>query len=593
MSTDTVRVFIYRSRGCPPLEILLSPRSALLVSLQRRLTTALNHEAHQLIASNMGILAKVEDRPTPASVYNWRVYGSAFVAASAAIMIGYDSAFIGGTLALNSFKDEFRFEELSAAEVDLLKANIVSCYQAGAFFGALFAYPWGHFLGRRKGLAIFATVFTLGAGLMLGVNRERGFALMYAGRVLAGVGIGGASNLSPIYCSEVSPPAIRGRLVGFYEFAWQIGGLVGFWINYGVDQTMAESHVQWLIPFAVQLIPSGMIMIGVFFIRESPRWSFSRGRRDEAVKNLCWLRNLPENHVYIQEELLAMETALETQKATIGLGFWQPFRAVFTNKRVAYRFLLGGSLFMWQNGTGINAINYYSPTVFKSIGVTGTSASLLTTGIFGVIKTVVTLLWLFYLIDNFGRRNLLMYGAVAGGLCMYYIAGYIAVAKPAQNPTSELSPGGISAMVFFYLWTAAYTPSWNGTPWVLNSEIFDQNVRTLAQAWAASCNWLFNFIIARFTPQMFSSMGFGVYLFFASLMMCAAVFVFFLVPETKGIPLEAMDRLFGRGLPARRAHAVILREVKEADVQFRRNSHIEKADSEHEYVVSEKHIERV
>jgi len=545
----------------------------------------------------MGILSLVEDRPTPKCVYNWRIYLSSFVVASAAIMIGYDSAFIGGTLALKSFTTEFEFSKMSTDHVNLLKANIVSCYQAGAFFGAFFAYPAGHFLGRRKGLAIFATVFTLGAGLMLGCSRERGLGLMYGGRVLAGIGVGGASNLSPIYCSEVAPPAIRGRLVGLYELSWQIGGLVGFWINYGVDQTMPSNHQQWIIPFAIQLIPAGLMFVGVWFIKESPRWLFSRGRRELAIKNLCWLRKLPENHIYIQEEVHAIDVALENQRTTMGLGFWQPFKAVFTQKKILYRFLLGGSLFMWQNATGINAINYYSPTIFKSIGVTGTSSSLLTTGVFGVVKTIVTLVWLFYLIDNFGRRRLLMYGALAGGVCMYYIAAYIAIAKPANHPTAKLTSGGMSAMAFFYLWTVSYTPSWNGTPWVLNSEMFDQNVRTLAQAWAASCNWLFNFLIARFTPQMFAAMGYGVYLFFATLMILAAIYVFFLVPETKGIPLEAMDRLFSNEFPKRKAHAIVLAEVKEQERQFRRDSHIaeEKISEEDQYVetVRGKHLDTV
>ncbi|KAJ9657599.1 hypothetical protein H2198_004245 [Neophaeococcomyces mojaviensis] len=545
----------------------------------------------------MGILSLVEDRPTPKCVYNWRIYMSTFVVASAAIMIGYDSAFIGGTLALKSFTTEFEFGKMSTDHVNLLKANIVSCYQAGAFFGAFFAYPAGHFLGRRQGLAIFATVFTLGAGLMLGCTRERGLGLMYGGRVLAGIGVGGASNLSPIYCSEVAPPAIRGRLVGLYELSWQIGGLVGFWINYGVDQTMPSNHEQWIVPFAIQLVPAGLMFVGVWFIKESPRWLFSRSRRELAIKNLCWMRNLPENHIYIQEEVHAIDVALENQRTTMGLGFWQPFKAVFTQKKILYRFLLGGSLFMWQNATGINAINYYSPTVFKSIGVTGTSSSLLTTGVFGVVKTVVTLVWLFYLIDNFGRRRLLMYGALAGAVCMYYIAAYIAIAKPASHPTAKLTSGGMSAMAFFYLWTVSYTPSWNGTPWVLNSEMFDQNVRTLAQAWAASCNWLFNFLIARFTPQMFAAMGYGVYLFFATLMILAAIYVFFLVPETKGIPLEAMDRLFSNEFSKRKAHAIVLAEVKEQERQFRRDSHIaeEKISEEDQYVetVRGKHLDTV
>lgn len=253
---------------------------------------------------------------------------------------------------------------------------------------------------------------------------------------------------------------------------------------------MEPSREQWIVPFAVQLIPAGMLLAGAFMIRESPRWMFSRGKREEGIKNLCWLRNLDKDHIYMQEEIYFIDQAIEHQRASVGLGFWQPFKAVFTNKRIAYRFLLGGSLFLWQNATGINAINYYSPTVFQSIGITGTNTSLLTTGIFGVIKTVITLFWLFYLIDHFGRRALLMWGAILGSLCMWYIGGYIAIADPASAPEdAALSSGGISAMVFFYLWTATYTPSWNGTPWVLNSEMFDQNVRTLAQAFAAANNW--------------------------------------------------------------------------------------------------------
>jgi sugar porter (SP) family MFS transporter len=349
--------------------------------------------------------------------------------------------------------------------------------------------------------------------------------------------------------------------------SWQIGGLVGFWINYGVSETMAPSHRQWIIPFAIQLIPAGLLFAGVWFIVESPRWSILRGKREKGVKDLCWLRNLPAEHVYMQEEIFAIDNAIEHQRSTVGLGFWQPFKAVYNDRKVTYRFLIGGSLFLWQNATGINAINYYSPTVFKSIGITGTNTSLLTTGIFGVIKTTITLFFLFFLIEQMGRRVLLIFGALGGAVCMYYIGGYIAVAKPADHPTDNLGPGGTSAMVFFYLWTACYSPTWNPMPWILNAEMFDNNVRGLAGASAAANNWFWNFIISRFTPQMFSSMGYGVYLFFASLMICAAVYVWFIVPETKGIPLEAMDRLFE--MPARRAHKTVLAELRLEDQEFR------------------------
>ncbi|KAG0653125.1 hypothetical protein C6P46_004034, partial [Rhodotorula mucilaginosa] len=108
-------------------------------------------------------------------------------------------------------------------------------------------------------------------------------------------------------------------------------------------------------------------------------------------------------------------------------------------------------LFMWQDGTGINAINYYSPTIFKSIGVTGTSTSLLTTGVFGVIKTALALVWCFFVIDRYGRRGILLVGAVGGAVSMFAIAAYNNIEDPANNPTSSLPPGGKAAMFFFYL----------------------------------------------------------------------------------------------------------------------------------------------
>jgi hypothetical protein len=110
---------------------------------------------------------------------------------------------------------------------------------------------------------------------------------------------------------------------------------------------------------------------------------------------------------------------------------------------------------------------------------------------------------------------------------MWYIAAYIKIADPAgnPNPSGKLSSSGISAVFFFYLWTAFYTPSWNGTPWVINSEMYSQQTRSLGQASAAASNWFWNFIVSRFTPQMFSAMGYGVYMFFACLMLLSIPFV--------------------------------------------------------------------
>jgi hypothetical protein len=172
-----------------------------------------------------------------------------------------------------------------------------------------------------------------------------------------------------------------------------------------------------------------------------------------------------------------------------------------------------------------------------------------------------------------------------------FIGAYIKIAGVQSSVKAGTKPssGGIAAIFFFYLWTVFYTPSWNGTPWVLNSEMFDQNVRLvfllhyshdlslttslsgLGQASAAANNWLWNFLISRFTPQMFLKMGYGVYFFFASLMVLSVPFVYFLIPETKSVPLEAMDRLF-EIKPVTKAHKVIMDELREQEEEFRHDA---------------------
>ncbi|GAM83320.1 hypothetical protein ANO11243_013070 [Dothideomycetidae sp. 11243] len=545
----------------------------------------------------MGILALVEDRPTPKQVYNWRVYVCAAVASFASCMIGYDSAFIGTTIALPSFVDEFHFNKMTADHLALVKENIVSVYQAGAFFGSLGAFITSYFIGRKWGLTFWSLIFCIGAAMTCAAQAPN-LGLIIGGRVIAGLGVGGVSMITPIYISELAPPAIRGRLVGTYEMGWQVGGLVGFWISYGINKHIAPSHKQWVIPFAVQLIPAGLLFFGSLWLHESPRWLFSKNRREQALKNLSWIRQLPTDHIYMVEEVALVDAAISEQESGIGLGFWKPFKAVRQSRSIQWRLLLGTLLFMFQNGSGINAINYYSPTVFKSIGIQGTNNSFLTTGIFGVVKTAITFLWLFVLIDRVGRRNLLMIGGAGGGTCMYIIGAYIKLA-PFNTKNTHLSSGGVAAIFFFYLWTAFYTPTWNGTPWVLNSEMFDHNTRALGQASAAASNWFWNFLISRFTSQMFLKMGkngYGVYIFFASMMFISVVFAFFTVPETKGVPLERMDRLFSIR-PVRKAHGIVIEETRAEEAEFRheadgagltaektRMSHVERATSYDEKV---------
>lgn len=510
--------------------------------------------------------AKVEDRPTPPSVYNARIYVMACVAATAAVMIGYDSAFIGTSISLASFKAEFHLSKKTAAQFAIISENIVSTYQGGCFFGALIGYPLGQLAGRKNGLFASALTFAVGSAIMLSASGKTGLGPIYGGRILAGLGIGAASNLTPLYISEISPPAIRGQLIGMYEIGWQIGGIVGYWINYGVVLHIGPSKKQWIIAFAAQLIPGGLFAIAIpFLIKESPRWLISRGRRDEAIRNLCYIRKLEAEDAYIIEEINMMDLQIEHDTTAVGTGFWAPFKQVFGQWHLLKRLLIVTTLFIFQNGTGINAINYYSPTIFKSIGITGNNTGLLTTGIFGVIKTIGALFWAFFVIDRFGRRGILIVGSVGAAVGMFGLAGYIAVVKPQNHPESKLPASGIAGLFFFYFWVIFYAVSWNGTPWVVCAEVFPGSVRMVTQMCAAASNWLWNFVISRATPTMFLEMGpggYGVYLLFASMTTLSIPYVLFLLPETMHIPLEEMDRLFAPGQSTFSANKVVMAEIQ-------------------------------
>ncbi|KAK9352254.1 general substrate transporter [Lipomyces doorenjongii] len=516
--------------------------------------------------------SRAEDRPTPKAVYNFRVYYTSLVIAIAGAMIGYDNGFVGGTVVLASFKAQFGLDKLSSSQFNVVSANIVSTFQVGCFFGSLFVYPVGHIYGMRRGLMWSSAVFLIGCILCLLPGVANGLAVLYVGRVFVGLGVGATSNLGPIYISEIAPPPIRGQLLAMYDVLWQIGSLVGFWINYAVNRTLPFSSKQWMIPFALQFIPGGLLFIGTFFIRDSPRWLMMNGDVHKGLENLRWFRKLDETEEYLRFEIAQIEEAIESRAGTIGLGVWAPVKTVFSSPRIIKRLIFSTSLFIWQNASGINAVNYYSPTIFKSLGIGGTNSSLLSTGIFGVLKTTGTFLWMTFLVETTGRRLTLMIGSSGVSFCMYFLGAYVKIANPTHHAANaSLTSGGRAAQAFFYIWTIFYSASWNWTPWVINAEIYDQQIRTFIQAINAAANWFWSFIMARFTPQMFASMGasgYGVYFMFASLSTLGILYVFLLVPETKGIPLEMVDSLFTKGVPAWRAHSYVLGQESELKREF-------------------------
>lgn len=282
--------------------------------------------------------------------------------------VGYDTAVIGGTMALDSFIRDFKMGGMAKIVRDTTQGNIVSTFQvsfetynskhmyyadsfkAGCFFGALLAFPAAERLGRKKTMIIASAVFLLGGTLM---TASRGsLDMIYGGRAVAGLGIGASSMVVPVYISETAPPSIRGRLVGIFEIASQGGGMLGFWINYACDRTIdVNRQAQWIVPLAIQLIPGLLLLLGVTWCPESPRWK-ARGDDFEAAERiLTKIRGLDANHAYIQHEMAEIRAQVE-ERSTNRLSKKAQFMKLF-QKGVRNRMAIGLALMFLQSFTGV------------------------------------------------------------------------------------------------------------------------------------------------------------------------------------------------------------------------------------------------
>ncbi|SCU98002.1 LADA_0H09912g1_1 [Lachancea dasiensis] len=516
------------------------------------------------------IFAKSEDRPTPPEVYNWRVYGTALIASSASVLIGYDTGFVGACFTNTHFLANFGLVPDTPA-TDTTVSNLISCFHAAAFFGALFSYPLSHYYGRKVALIIAAALATIGAAMMLvGVTGNLG--PMYVGRVLTGLTVGASTNLTVVYLSEVSPASIRGQIIAAFEIGWRVGDLVGFWINYGISQHVPAGNKQWIIPVGVQLIPAGLFLIGSFVMVESPRWLFQQNRDEEAIKSLCFLRHLPVENGYMIWEINSIRDSVAAQNAQIGSGMMDPAKEVFIrNRKYARRLIVSSILLVIPNFMGIQSINYYSPKIFQNIGVKGTNASLFSSGMFGVVKFICTFIYILFIVDNFGRRKAFMISAFACSLCFWYLGAYLKINDPTK-PGVVAGPGGTAAIAMMFIWTASFILAWSGGPFVWSSEVFEQNIRTFVQAINAAMSWVPIFIMTRLTTTMIDKMQYGIFFFFAAVATLAVPYVFFLVPETKGIALEDMDKLFTPGIPAYRAHQRVHEEYARTTLEVQKSS---------------------
>ena len=336
----------------------------------------------------------------------------------------------------------------------------------------------------------------------------------------------------------------------------QIGLVVGYWINYGVNKNISpKTDTQWRVPIGVQFIPAGLVLLTVPFLPESPRWLASRGRLQQARSSLAWIRKLETDHHDVDRELEEIQQSIVHEIETTGgnQNMFQILREAL-QPGIRNRIAIGAIIMTLANFSGVNAINYYSPILLKSLGIQGTSVALLGTGIYGIVKCVATIIFIFFVIDKFGRRPALLLGAIGAMTSMFYLAVYSKLSGSFYHPVKD-DAGSHAALAMIYVFAVFFAFSWNNVPWVLAAEILPNRVRALGMMIAVAVNWLMSFVVVYALPYMLKGIGYGTFILFGACLFTGLVFAFFFVPETKGASLEDMDILFGVDAPLLAANA--------------------------------------
>jgi sugar porter (SP) family MFS transporter len=477
---------------------------------------------------------------------------------------------MGSVLALKSFKRDFGLPMDSSGFANShnaqVSSNVVSLLTAGCFFGAIGAAFVNERFGRRFSLMGFSLVFLVGAAIQVGAQHSIG--QIYGGRVIAGLGIGGMSSITPIFVAENCPPGVRGRITGLFQEFLVIGSTFAYWLNYGVALHIPESTKQWRIPVAIQLIPGGFLFIGLWFLKESPRWLVSRGRVEEATASLAYMRCESPTDPEIVKEIAEIQAAIEEELAETEGVRWR--ECLTPGNR--WRFVNGFCIMFWQQFSGTNSIGYYAPEIFQTIGVSKTNASLFATGVYGTVKVATTAIFLLIGIDKLGRRKSLIAGAAWMMTMMFILAAVLNTHPPTD--VNVVSPASIAMVVMIYLYVIGYSASWGPIPWVYLSEIFPTRLRAYGVGMGAATQWLFNFCITEITPSAVNHIGYRTFIMFGVFCFGMGTFVFFFVKETKGLKLEDMDILFGAVEEAQRRadveqvlHKQVVMGGDELDVQ--------------------------
>ncbi|KAJ8067841.1 hypothetical protein OCU04_003435 [Sclerotinia nivalis] len=471
---------------------------------------------------------------------NRNAYFLTIVASFGGMFFGWDTGLIGGILTMSSFQDSFGLDHGSSSFTNL-SGNIVSVLQGGCFFGAMSSFYISDVFGRKKALLVADFFFLIGSIIQTtsGINTTS-LGQLYVGRFIGGFGVGLVSAVVPTYIGENANKEIRGRCVGCMQLFNVTGIMLAYFINFGMNKNVAGNNpLKWRIPFALQTLPGVLLGLGLLFQNESPRWLIEKDQHEKALQALSHVRRRSPTDPLIQREYNEIIADFHGKEK---LTLLRQMKLTMSNKASFYAVSMAAILQFWQQWTGTNSINYYSPQIFSTVGLTGTSAGLFATGIYGVVKVCITALGLMFATEQIGRKWCLIVGGLGQAFAMFYIGINQAVNPPVDG--APLNGNSIFAIICVYLFVVFYSFGWGPIPFVLSSECSPNHLRSFSMALAIAVQWLFNFIISKITPFMLSGITYGTFLLFGACCLLMTVYAVICVPETMNVPLERIHTLF-------------------------------------------------
>ncbi len=440
--------------------------------------------------------------------------GSAIVAALGGFLFGFDTAVISGTT--EALKTTFRLNEN-------LLGFTVAIALIGTIIGSIFAGKPADIWGRKRALMVLAVLYFVGA---LGIALAWNWYSFLAFRLLGGLAVGGASVVSPLYIAEISPARFRGCLVAAQQLNIVLGILVAFLSNYLIAQ-MNLGAAEWRWMLGIQVVPSALFFFLLFPTPESPRWLMARSRVDEAR---AVLSKIGVDGSGIDEELADIQRSLD-------LGHHEQGDSLFQAKYQRPIFL-AVAIAMFNQLSGINALMYYAPKIFEMAGA-GKGSALLQSVAVGGTNLLFTMLAM-TVIDHFGRRKLILIGTVG------YLISLGATAWAFYTYGTEFTPtGSLVVLASLLMFIAAHAFGQGAVIWVFISEIFPNRVRAQGQALGSTTHWVMAALITWTFPLIASRSGGHAFAFYAVMMFLQLLWALFLMPETKGVPLEAIQRKLG------------------------------------------------